>query len=271
VSGASAFATVLDFRQLDRLATGTSPLHRIDARAKVLVTLAYVVCVMSWGRYALGSLLPFAVFPLVTLLVGRVPLGFLARKLLLVLPIAVVIGLPNPFFDRAVVTVPGGYAMAGGWLSMFSIVVRTLLAASAAFGLVAVTGFPAVCDALERLGMPRRLAVQLLFVYRYLSVLGAETARTVSAREQRGAGRPLSVSVYGSLAGGLLLRTWDRAERVYLAMCARGYRGEVPAAALSRFGWPDLAYVIGWCGLFLLLRWPGVVDVVARLAPAVLR
>ena len=74
------------------------------------------------------------------------------------------------------------------------------------------------------------------------------------AREQRGGSRPLSIRLYGTLVGRLLLRTWDRAENIYLAMCARGFTGDFRSGQPSRLGGPDIAYAAGWCGFFVLFR-----------------
>ena len=254
MSAPAVLAGLLDFRRLDLLATGESALHRLDARAKVIVTLVFVVCVMSFGRYSVAALLPFFVFPIAITGGARLPATLIWRKIVLVLPIALVIGLPNPLFDREPLLGVGGIGVSGGWVSMLSIMLRAMLAAAASIVLVAVTGFPAICGALERIGMPRPLAVQLLFLYRYLAVLGEDAARMVTAHELRSGGRPMSIRLYGALLGRLLLRTWDRAERIYLAMCARGFTGEFRSGGSSRFGWPEIAYVAGWCGLFLLLR-----------------
>lgn len=259
-------AGLLDFRRLDLLATGDSSLHRLDPRAKVIVTLVFIVCAMSYDRYAVASLIPFAVFPIAVIAAARLPIAFLSRKVALVLPVALLIALPNPWFDREVLLQLAGLEFSGGWVSLFSIMLRSLLAAAAAVALVAVTGFPAICGALERMGMPRPLAVQLLFLYRYMTVLGEEAVRMTVAREQRGGG-PLSIRLYGALVGRLLLRTWDRAERIYLAMCARGFTGDFRSGHPSRLGRPDIAYVAGWCGLFLLLR---TQDVTQWLGAAVL-
>ena len=254
MSAPAVLTGLLDFRRLDLMATGDSALHRLDARAKVVVTLAFVICVMSFGRHTVAPLLPFFVFPIAVVAVAGLPAAFLARKIALVLPVALVIGSPNPLFDREVLLRFAEVEITGGWISLLSIVLRALLATAAAIVLVAVTGFPAICGALERMGMPQPLAVQLLFLYRYLAVLGEEALRMKTARELRGGGRPLSMRLYGTLVGRLLLRTWDRAERIHLAMCARGFVGDFRSGRLSRFGWPEVAYVAGWCGLFLLLR-----------------
>jgi cobalt/nickel transport system permease protein len=95
-------AGLLDFRRLDLLATGDSSLHRLDPRAKVIVTLVFIICAMSFDRYAVASLIPFAVFPIAVIAAARLPIAFLAQKLALVLPVALLIALPNPWFDREV-------------------------------------------------------------------------------------------------------------------------------------------------------------------------
>ena len=257
---------LLDFRRLDALATGDSALHRVDARAKVLVTLTFIVAVMSFDRHAVAPLLAFFVFPIVVVALAGLPMAFMLRKLAFVLPLALVIGLPNALFDRQVILQLGGVEVTGGWLSLLSIVLRALLAAAAALALVAVTGFPVLCHALGRLGVPQPLVVQLLFLYRYLTVLAEEALRMTTARDQRSGGHPLSMRQYGSLVGGLLLRTWSRAERIHQAMCARGFDGRMPGGRPSHFGASAWAWLVGWCAVFLLLRTQDAAQMLGRAA-----
>ncbi len=159
----------------------------------MLVTIVFIVCVMSFGRYEISRLVPYFAFPIVLVVAARVPARLVLQKALLVLPVALLIGLPNPLFDREPLTRIGDMTVSGGWVSMGSIVLRALLAAIASIVLVAVTGFPAICGALERLGMPRPLAVQLLFLYRYLGVLGEEAMRMDYAHDLRSNGHSLSI------------------------------------------------------------------------------
>lgn len=254
MSAPALLASLLDFRRLDQVATGDSAIHRLDARAKVLVTLAFIVCVMSFGRYEIARQLPFFAYPILVCALARVPARLVVRQALVVLPVALLIGLPNPVFDRTPLFEVAGIAVSGGWVSMLSIVLRALLAAAASVVLVAVTGFPAICAALERLGMPKPLAVQLLFLYRYLGVLGEEAQRMNAAYELRSNGRALTLRHFGSLASRLLLRTWDRAERIYLAMCARGFTGDFTTGRATRFVPAYWAFLVGACSAFLLLR-----------------
>jgi cobalt/nickel transport system permease protein len=246
---------LLDFKRLDLLAMRESAIHRLDPRVKVLTTLVYILCVVSFGRYELAAMLPFLFYPVTLLALADLPVGYIVRKVLVVLPFAVMVGLFNPLFDRQVVLHLGALDIWGGWLSCVSIVMRSLLTAAAAIVLVAVTGFPTICAALEQLGMPRVFVVQLLFLYRYIFVLADEGGRVARARQLRACGkRGLGLRTFGSLLGHLLLRTWERAERIHMAMLARGFTGEMPARRQRRFGLGDWLFLFGWITLFVALR-----------------
>jgi cobalt/nickel transport system permease protein len=257
---------LLDFKRLDLLAMGESSIHRLDPRAKVLTTLVYILCVVSFGRYELSAMLPFLIYPVVLLSLADLPAGYIARKAAVVLPFAVMVGLFNPLFDRQVLMQLGPLNISGGWVSCASIVVRALLTAVAAIVLVAVTGFPALCAALERLGMPRVFAVQLLFLHRYIFVLTDEGGRVARARQLRSCGKKgLGLHHFGSLVGHLLLRTWERAERIHLAMLARGFTGELHTRRQGRFGGRECAFLFGWSALFIFLRFNNLPQLLGRL------
>jgi cobalt/nickel transport system permease protein len=252
---ASIDGALLDFRRLDQLACGRSRLHRLDPRAKALTTLAFLVCIVSFGRYELSALVPFVIFPAVLIGAADLPAGYLARKVALVLPFALLVGILNPVFDRTVMLQLGPLPVTGGWISCASIVLRALLSVTAALTLISLTGFPALCRAMEGLGMPRAFAVQLVFLYRYIFVLSDETARAARARELRSFGRKgQGMASYSSLVGHLLLRTWQRAERVHMSMLARGFSGAFPGGDDSRLTREDFLFVAGWSALFLFLR-----------------
>lgn len=242
-----------EIRRLDDLATQDTALHRLDARAKVLVTLAYLVSMLSLERYEVARLLPFAAFPLILAAQGGVPLGLLLRRAALALPFVVFVGIFNPLIDRSVQLTLGPLAITGGMLSFSSIVLRSLLAVTTGLVLVGVTGFDQICRALGRLGMPTALLVQLQFLYRYLFVLADEALRMLHARVQRCAknSRP-SLHEYRALLGNLLLRTLDRAGRIHQAMLCRGFNGQMPdLRPTSRFGPAEWRFCAVW-GLFLL-------------------
>lgn len=259
-----------DLNRIDLLAGGDSSIHRLDPRAKVLVTLVYIITVVSFSRYEISGLIPFAIFPLVMVAVSGLPPEIVTRKLLLVLPFAALVGLFNPLFDREPVLALGSLTVSGGWVSFLSIILRAALTVGAALVLVAVTGFIGVCLALQRFGVPRAFVVQLLFLYRYIFVLGDEGIRMSRARELRSfAGRGMGLKAHGSLLGSLLLRTWDRAERIHMAMLSRGFRGEFHVRRECSFGRRELAFTAGWCLLFMLLRFVNVPHLIGVLVTGV--
>ncbi len=248
-------AAVIDLKRLELLADLDSLVHRLDARAKVLVTLVFIISVASFGRYELARLLPFFIFPIVMVALANLPPLYLIRKILLICPVILMIGMFNPVFDRAALFQIGQAEISGGWISLASLCIRSTLTIGAAFILVGTTGFTAVCQALERLGVPQVFSVQLLFLHRYIFVLADETARVSRARELRSCGRKgLGTVSFGSLAGHLLLRTWQRAERIHTAMQARGFIGRFHAHRYGCFGRSELCFVAGWTLLCLSLR-----------------
>jgi len=250
---------VLDLKRLELLARSDTSIHHLDARAKVMVTLVFILCVVSYGRYELSALIPFFIFPAAMIALSSIPPVFIAKKIALLCPFVLVIGVFNPLFDREIILQIGPLGISGGWISFASILIRSVLTVGSAFILVGVTGFTSVCQALERLGMPQIFAVQLLFLYRYIFVLADEGARASRARELRSCGKKgLGVRSFGSLIGHLLLRTWQRAERIHMAMLARGFTGEFHTSRQSRFGKPEIRFVLAWSAFFIFLRFQNV-------------
>lgn len=247
---------LFDIGRMDTLATGDSSLHRLDPRAKLITTLVFIVTVVSFGKYELSALIPFFIFPVTLITAGDLPLTFLLRKVMIVAPFAIFIGIFNPLLDREILFQLGSIHISGGWVSYLSILMRFVLTVTAALTLIALTGFNTVCMALEKLGTPRPFVVQLLFLYRYIFVLTDEAARLVRARSLRvfGESKGMGFKPFVSMVGHLLLRTLDRAQRVHLAMRCRGFEGHIPILRSMHFGIKEVRHVAFWLLLFALLR-----------------
>lgn len=255
-----------DLGRLDRLAFLDTPVHRLDPRAKVITTLVYLVCVVSFGKYDVLPMLPFVLFPVVLATEGGLPLGFLMRKLIAVAPFAVLVGIFNPLLDRETLLHVGSLGISGGWVSFASILVRFFLTTIAALVLIATTSFSGVCVGLGRLGLPDVMVTQLLLLYRYIFVLGEETMRMARARSLRSFdGKGMGLAVYGQILGHLLLRTYARAQRLYQAMLARGFDGRVRIMRQLSFTTRDLAFILGWSAVFVVFRLYNIPLVLGRL------
>lgn len=248
-------AAQLEFQKLDECAARSTPLARIDPRAKILATAGFIVAVVSCDRYAVAPLLPFVLFPVVIASLGGIPPGLIASKILRASPFAILIGLFNPLLDPQPMAELFGFAVSGGWLSFASIFLRFALTVSAALVLVGSVGFDNVCAGLARLGAPRAMTTQLLFLHRYAMLLTGELSRANLARALRGGGRKaLPLPVYASMLGHLLLRALARGERIHLAMASRGFTGAALSGAGRDWSWRDTACVALCWACFLAAR-----------------
>jgi cobalt ABC transporter, permease protein CbiQ len=244
-----------DIGYMDTLAAGDSFLHRLDPRAKLITTAVFIVGVVSLNKYALSALTPFFIFPLALLAIGGLPARYFFKKVLLVSPFAIIMAIFNPLMDRSILVHLGPVGISGGWISFLSIMTRFILTVLAALILVASTGFNAVCRTLTKLGVPRLFVVQLLFFYRYLFVLAGEADRMVRARALRSFNaRAMDARIFVSLLGHLLLRTLDRAERIYRAMYCRGFDGTVRLIRTMSIGRREIAFTAGWIAFFIIVR-----------------
>jgi len=260
-------AAYFDLGRLDRLSYGETVMHRLDPRAKVIATGLFLVTVVSFPKYDVAGLVPFLLFPVLAAALGDIPIGFILRKVLIVSPFAVFVGIFNPLLDTRTVAVVAGLPVSAGWLSFASILAKFALTVSAALLLVATTSFPGVCHALRRLGCPAIFVSQLLFLYRYLFVLAEEAMRIVRARNLRSfGGRGRGASVFARLVGILLIRTLDRAERIYRAMLSRGFAGDLPTLRNSRAGSGDLAFAAATAILLGVFRFLPVTEGIGRFA-----
>ena len=248
---------------LDRLSYQDTVIHRLDPRTKVLSTLLFLLTVVSYPKYEVASLLPLFLFPMLLMTLGDIPSGFVLRRMLLVSPFVIFIGIFNPFLDRNVVLYFFGYPLSAGWVSFFSIVVKFTLSISAALLLLATTSFPGVCNALQRLGMPRLFTTQLVFLYRYMFVLMEEAIRIVRARDMRSFGRHgTGIRVFIRLFGMLFVRTIERAERIYNAMLSRGFQGDIPSIRQYGFTLRDLLFALAALAFLAASRLLPVTDIV---------
>ena len=256
-------AAWLDIGGMDDLSRLESPMHRVDPRAKALVTMAFIAFVMSYPRHSLSALMPWALYPVVVLALGRIPWRPIARKMLVAAPFALAVGMFNPLIDREPIAVLGPLTLSAGWMSFFSILARFALTVSAALALVACTGMYPLVAGLERLGLPSLFATQLLFLYRYLFVVAEEGTTMVRGVELRSGGlKSLTMGTYGSLLGNLLLRSMERADRVHRAMTARGFDGYVRIGRVQHFRAGDALFLAGWLAFFVVLRFADVSVVV---------
>ena len=105
---------------------GDSPIHRLDARAKLVAVLGYTLVLISFDRYSVANLTPMAVLPLALLWFGGVPVWFAFRRVAILSPSFMLV-LMSPIYDRAPHAVtfgPWSYTLSGGWLTAGNITIK---------------------------------------------------------------------------------------------------------------------------------------------------
>ena len=234
----------------------------LDPRAKIVTVLALILICVSTppeNRAAFAGYFLFiaALFPF-----SGVPPKFLARRMAVVLPFAAMTALFIPFMGAD--AAGGGYNLGigdmhisrSGLAVFWNVLVKAAFGAACAVILSGATPFPELLAGLERMRMPRIATVITGMAYRYLFVLRDEALRMKRARDSRAyKGRWLwEAAAIGQMAGALFLRSYERGERVYLAMAARGFSGHWPGPAPRRITGADYGFVILSIGLFLFLR-----------------
>lgn len=238
---------------LDRFAHLRSPIHSLDPRSKTLAVGIFLLAVVTtpfaapWGATAtqFGGYLALLCVPI---LLSRVPLSYILRRSLVVIPFVLFVVIFLPFVEggRRLVELPLGLAIHGeGLRRCAEVLAKAMTSVLALLLLASTTRFSRLLQGLEGLRFPRGLILILSFLYRYIFVLVDEAHRTRRAVEARSAGRrPVQgLRVYGAILGMLFLRAFERAERIYVAMVSRGFRGQVRPIRRLEWGTPDSVFL----------------------------
>ena len=191
--------------------------HRLDPAAKVAATLAFVVAVVATPRGAWWAFLGDAAVLAVVVAAARLPAPWVLRRLRIELPFLAFAALLPVVGDADAATAT-------------TLVAKATLGVGAAVVLAGTTPVAELLVGLERLRVPRVLVAIAGFMVRYLDVVAGEASRMRIARLSRGADpRWLWQSrAIASTAGALFVRSYERGERVHLAMLSRGYAGTMP-------------------------------------------
>lgn len=255
---------------LDPYRPRNSPVHRLDPRIKLILTLLFIMT---------NTLVPSGAWPIYILLyaiilsvelVSELGVGYVLKRSSLAIPF-VLAALPLIFTvsGQALFTFSlGSWTISGslpGLTRFLSITIKSWISVQAAIVLAASTSFPDLLSAMRALHVPRLMVAIFGLMWRYLFVLVDEATRLLRARQARSGQSPkpglksggnLSwrARVTGGMAGSLFLRAFERSDRIYMSMVSRGYDGEVrnlPMAGVRPSQWAVL--ITGVCLLGILI------------------
>ena len=242
---------------LEQLAAGRTAVHRLHPAVKIIVTIIYIICVVSLERHALGRLAPFLIYPAVVMAAADIPYRMIFPRAAAALPFCVFAGVSNLITERQPWIQFGPLTITAGEMSFMVLLARTMLCVSAVLILVAVTPFSELTAQLRRMHVPALFVRLFEMIYRYIGVLVEEASTMLTSYRLRAGGAQWpEIKYFGAFIGQLLLRSVDRAERVYHAMLCRGYALDAAAGTrrgMSAADWIFLAAAGGSAGIFRLI------------------
>ncbi|MDE6811803.1 MAG: energy-coupling factor transporter transmembrane protein EcfT [Muribaculaceae bacterium] len=231
-----------------------------DPIIAVPVTLLYLCLILSVPLTNLSEIIWMGIYPVIVVGCSGLSYGNIFLKSLIIVPVCVLIGIFNPFYQKECIAIIGNISISEGWLTLLSIVLRGIFAVQSVIIMIENCGFYEICRALRRLHFPAFIIDQLQFVYRYIMVIVQEAIVMRNAREARGYGRAsYPMKVWRAYIGQLFIRSLDRSERISKAMIARGFSGRIEdyynfIGEKKRLSTANILYLILWCLGLPILR-----------------
>ncbi|MCS7213318.1 MAG: hypothetical protein NZ927_03740 [Candidatus Calescibacterium sp.] len=197
----------------DKYSYINSPVHKINPVLKLILFLSIGI-LLNIIPFQIVTYILIGSVTLVITYLSKVPLIFILKRTLVILPFVFVIALTN-FFSK---------------LSESTVLYKTFLNAYIMITLLILltqtTKFPEMLKSLSYLRVPKLILVLLSFIYRYFFILIDEAEKMIYSAKIRTYKR-LKIRTIGAMIGVLFIKTYDRSERVYWSMLLRGFDGKI--------------------------------------------
>ena len=217
---------------IDRYSKLESPVHSLDPRAKAIALFALIIICVTTPPRAWWAFCVYAGVVVIIAAASRIPVSYLLSRVLIVLPFILMVAVFIPFMHKGGTSYDlGPFTVSSeGLLILWNVAIKSTISVSCLILLSSTTPFPDLMHGLERLHVPSFFTTVAAFMYRYIFVIVDEAQRMKRACESRNfRGRWIwQARTVGYMVASLFLRSHDRAESVYQAMCARGFDGTFP-------------------------------------------
>ena len=242
---------------VDRYSDRNSLIHQVNACVKILSFFILVVSIILTPGDRFFAFFLYASFLAVLIALSGIPLRFILRRFLVIVPFVFVITVAIPFV-HAYTSPDRGMIL--GYFSLFlGMIVKSSLSIISIILLINSTHFSDFLKGLERLRVPHLIIMILSFMYRYIYVVQDELMRMWQAKESRSLGtrKWLHIRVLANMVGVLFIRSYERAEMVYCAMCSRGYTGDMPKVRPAHVGRRDIVFLVTMVLALTTIHWLG--------------
>lgn len=201
---------------IDTYADLNTPLHKLNAKIKIIFLVIFLLLIIFTPiRYAMLFLL-YALVMIALVYLSKVPISFILKRFIEIAPFIIIISL-SALFNKQ------------GYILFLNCTAKAILAIILVLIISSTTRFDHLLEALKYFKVPRIFIHLMSFMYRYSFLLEDELLRANRAYESRNINKKNNfkkIKILSNILGTIFIRTYERAERVYLAMCARGYNNE---------------------------------------------
>ncbi len=245
---------------LEQYSDLNSFIHKLDPRTKLITTMAFILAVALTPPNRWQAFVSYFFLIATLMFLSKVPVLYILKRSLVIMPFVLLIAIFVPFFKEG--EIAGSYniwlwqvsvtysglqvlwnILAKAWLSILSLILLT-----------STTKITNLLMGLEQLHLPRVMIMILSFMYRYIFVLVDEVMRMKQARDSRnfGGSKLWQLRTIGNMLGTLFIRSYERGERIYAAMLARGFDGQTRTLDHLDFRQVDAYFGISF-GLVIVL------------------
>ncbi len=246
----------------DEYSHSDSVIHRLEPRVKILAFLLCILFIAFATGYNLKIFVPYSITVISLILLSKVPVAFIFKRVVSLLPFILMVTIFLPFIQ----SVEGGEKVSWGALTLpvsyngirlfVSVVMKSCLSVMLTTLLMVSTDFASLLKALEKLRVPSLLIMIISFMYRYVFVLEDELMKMRQAKECRSVGGSqwFHLKAQANMLGVLFLRAYERAEKVYLAMCSRGFDGHARSIYDSKIKTRDMLFLVFLAVILTLIK-----------------
>ena len=235
---------ISNIRKIDELGDKYTMIHKIDSSIKIIVTIIYVIKVLSIKQFIISDIISIVLYPLILFKFGKVPVKFILKKVLIIVPLILGLSVINLIID---------FSYSEIYFSVL-LLFKCIFTLIGALLLMVTTGINNLAFGLKKLKIPNILIMQILMLHRYIILMMEECYRVKSAYELRTLGeKSMTMKDYGRIIGQMLLKTIDKSEKVYEAMKLRGFDGDLYINSNKKVGCIDFLYLITFAVILIFL------------------
>lgn len=247
---------------LDKYSSLNTPVHNIHPLVKVAAYIILVIVILTCSIFKPLEVMFISLMMCILIMVAKIPLTFFIRKTLLLLPVFISVLVLMPFMRGENVIWGGKFILPliltrEGISLSTGLLIKSALFLWASILLFSTTRFNELLYVLRKSGIPQLIIILLAFMYRYVFLLIDEMERVYTGYQARifkrqSVGNFLKTLSF--LVRAIFIRSFERSGRIYQAMCARGFRGEIYLMQQPRFSPADIYKLAGFITLIIGMK-----------------